>query len=255
MSLQKGLIVPDTHRPYHDEAAWRLMLQVGRAMKPHTVITIGDLADFYAVSSHSKDPARESQLQAEMEDVKDALSQLERLKAQKNVFLAGNHCDRLDRYLRDRAPELYRLVGGVDKVLELTARGWEYVPYKGYYQIGKVYFTHDTGNGGRYATFRAMDTFEHSVVIGHHHRLQYAVEGNAVGEAKVAAQFGWLGDASKIDYMHRIKVKRDWALGFGTFVHDTSTGVVYLQPIPIVRVKDHYTCVWGERLFTQPVLS
>ena len=73
--------------------------------------------------------------------------------------------------------------------------------------------------------------------------MQYIVEGNAVGEYKLAAQFGWLGDKSKIDYMHRAKVNKDWALGFGVGYINSETGIAYLTPVPIIQVKSKYTCV------------
>jgi hypothetical protein len=63
------------------------------------------------------------------------------------------------------------------------------------------------------------------------------------GKYRVGAQFGWLGDIKKVDYMHQVKVRRMWSLGFGVGYHDTETGMVYLQPVPII----HYTaCVEGK---------
>lgn len=241
--LEPLLIVPDTHRPYHNEAAWQLMLKAGKLIQPKHIVVIGDLCDFYAVSSHSKDPRRTAQLQDELLDVGKGLDELDSLKAPNKIFIAGNHCDRLDRYLREKAPELHAMVGTVADVLQLQQRGWTYVPYKHTVQVGKVYFTHDIGAAGRYATFKALDTFEHNVVTGHTHRLQYVVEGNALGEAKVSAQFGWLGDAKQIDYMHQIKVNTDWALGFGIGYVDKPTGNVYLVPVPIITEDQHLVAV------------
>jgi predicted phosphodiesterase len=243
-TLQPILIVPDTHAPYHDQRAWDLMLKAARALKPHTVIHMGDLADFYAVSSHSKDPQRALQLKDELEVAKRLRADLDALKPVRKVFIEGNHCDRLTRYLRDRAPELHELID-VRQLLELTDNAWEFVPYKDYIQIGHVYFTHDTGNSGSYTTKRAMDAFQHSVVIGHHHSMAYIVEGDATGKHMVAAQFGWLGDENNADYMQRVKARRKWSLGFGIGYHDPRSGYIYLQPVPIVD----YTCCVGGKLF------
>lgn len=238
------LIVPDTHRPYHDKRAWRLMLKVARSLKPHTIVCIGDLADFYSVSSHSKDPGRVHTLDEELADVQVAFDELDALGAKDKRFVAGNHEDRLTRYLQDKAPELFGVVS-IPALFRLKERGWAYTPYKSHTKLGKAYFTHDVGVAGRNATFKAMDTYQHTVITGHAHRLQYVVEGNAVGEYKLSAQFGWLGDASKIDYMHRAKVNMNWALGFGVGYHDTATGVVYLTPVPIVR----YSCVFEGKVY------
>lgn len=244
MSLKRILICPDTHRPYHDKKAWGLMLKAAKAFKPEVLVCIGDLADFYSVSSHSKDPARTERLVDELVDVNVALDELDALGAKEKFFIAGNHCDRLTRYLQDKAPELFGVVK-IPALFRLNERGWHYTPYKKHIKIGRMHFTHDVGVAGRNATFKALDTYQHSVVTGHTHRLQYIVEGNAVGEYKLSAQFGWLGDVNKIDYMQEANANKNWALGFGIGYHDTESGIVYLTPIPIVK----YSCIVEGKLY------
>lgn len=247
--LESVLIIADAHRPYHDQRAWDLMLEVGAAVKPTHLIVNGDLADFYAVSSHSKDPRRASQLDEELADVNVGLDQLDKLGAKNKLFVAGNHCDRLTRYLQDKAPQLFKMLD-IPELFKLNKRGgWTYTPYKDDTKLGKLHVTHDVGTAGRYAAHKALDTFQHSVITGHTHRLCYVVEGNAVGEFKLSAQFGWLGDINKIDYMHKVVAKKNWALGFGVGHLNPATGVAYLTPVPIIPVKAHYTCVVNGRYF------
>jgi predicted phosphodiesterase len=240
--LKSALILSDPHRPYHDERAWQLMLQVGRAIQPHHLIVNGDLADFYSVSSHSKSPKRTLLLADELQDVRKGLDELDALGAEDKRFIAGNHEDRLTRYLQDKAPELFDIVD-IPELFKLAERGWTYTSYKDDTKIGRVNVTHDVGAAGRNAVFRALDTYQHSVITGHTHRMQYIVEGNATGEYKLSASFGWLGDRTKIDYMHRAKVFKDWALGFGVGYVHADTGIAYLTPVPIIDVKGTYTCV------------
>lgn len=240
--IERLLIVPDTHAPYHDQRAWDTMILAARKFKPDTVVHMGDLCDFYAVSSHSKDPERALRLKEELASANLLLDDLDGLRPSRKVFLEGNHCDRMARYLRDKAPELRELVD-VKSLLNLPRRGWEFVPYKHHIKIGAVYFTHDTGYGGKYATTRAAEAFQSSVVIGHHHSMSYLVHGDAKGSYAVAAQFGWLGDLNSIDYMKRIQVLTKWSLGFGVGYHDTETGVVFLVPCPMV---DYRVCVEGK---------
>jgi len=242
--LKRLLVVPDSHHPYVDHRAWDLLIQVGKVFKPNTIISIGDLADFYAVSSHSKDPRRSHSLEDEVDAVNKALDDLDSFGAKDKRYIAGNHEDRLTRYLMDKAPELFNTVK-IPELFKLKERGWSYIPYKEDTKIGRMWFTHDVGVAGRNATFKALDTYQHSIVTGHSHRLQYIVEGNAVGEYKLSAQFGWLGDAKKIDYMARANVRKNWALGFGLGYIDEESGIVYLTPVPIVK----YTCVVEGRLF------
>jgi predicted phosphodiesterase len=243
--LEKILLIPDSHIPYEDKDAFDLMLKAGRIFRPDHTLLLGDFADFYGVSSHSKDPKRALKLKEEIELVKKRLDQVIALGAKNNQYISGNHEDRLERYLRDRAPELYEFVS-IPKILELKKKGFNYTPYKNAYKIGKLHVTHDAGNCGRNAHQKALDTFQHNIVIGHTHRLGFMVEGNANGDRHVSAMFGWLGDVEEIDYMHRIKCIRDWTLGFGIAYLNTETGVVYIVPVPIVKG----TCMIEGKLIT-----
>ncbi len=239
------LFVPDAHIPYHHAAAWALMLKAAADLKPQIICVIGDLADFFGVSDHLKDPRRARQLEGEVAQANDALDQLDALGATRKIFIEGNHEDRLKRYLEAKAPELFGFVD-VPGLFRLGKRGWEHVGYHDYTKIGKLFVTHDVGAAGKYAIYQTLATYEHSIVTGHTHRLAYIVEGNAVGEYKVAAQFGWLGDVDQVDYLHRAKAKKDWALGFGVGYLDPRTGYVYLTPVPIVNG----TCVVNGKLYT-----
>ena len=241
--LKKILIVSDAHHPFVDKKAWQLLLNVGKDLKPDVIVTMGDFADFYSVSAHSKDASRLDRFEDEVTAVNEALDQLDALGAKEKHFIMGNHCDRLQRYLNDKAPELNSFVT-VPQLFNLRKRKWKCIPYKESTKIGKLNLTHDVGSAGKGAVFNALSTFQHNVVIGHVHRLTYHVEGNATGDAHVGASFGWLGGKDKVDYMHRVKVNRDWAHGFG-IAHMEPNGNVHIQPIVIVD----YKCVVNGKLY------
>jgi hypothetical protein len=242
MTLQPILFVPDVHRPFHDKRAYKLMMSVARELKPHTIAVIGDFADFFSISSHSKDPARGVNFNQELKDTRSGITELNSLGAKRKIFCEGNHEDRWRRFINDRAPEL----AGIQSVPELLGlSGWEFVPYRQSTNIGKLNISHDVGHVGRYSAFKSLDTVQHNIVTGHSHRLSYVVEGNAKGEAHISAQFGWLGDAKAADYMNRIKALRDWSLGFGVGYLNPSTGLVYLIPVPVVN----YTVVFNGKLY------
>jgi predicted phosphodiesterase len=232
---ERILIVPDTHVPFHDERAFQVMLAGAAVFKPTTIVILGDFVDFYSVSFHSKNPSRKTSLMDEVAAARSQLAKLDQLGAIRKVYISGNHEYRLERYLAEKAPELAECVD-VQSLLQLNENGWEWVPYRSHIQIGKLFFTHDTGAAGRDAHVRAGATFEHSVAIGHTHRVATHYFGNAAGESHVAAMLGWLGDRSQIDYMNPIKVFKDWQLGFGVaFVEPT--GVTHLSAIPIIDYK------------------
>lgn len=245
MKLERILVIPDTHVPYHDKKAVELLYKVAKDFKPHTIVILGDFADFYSVSAHSKDPNRSNKLEHEVEAVNKELDRLDSLKAKRKVFIAGNHENRLERYLADKASELFNVVS-IPELFKLRRRGWEYISYKMDAKVGQINFTHDVGTSGKNAVYAALNTYQHNIVTGHTHRLGYIIEGNAIGKPHVSASFGWLGDAKKADYMHRVKAARDWALGFGIGYMNKKTGITHLQPVPVVN----YTCVVEGKLYS-----
>lgn len=252
MSLNKVICVPDIHAPYHDEKALALVDKVARDFRPRDLIQIGDLGDMYQVSAFGKDHDRLplNEEIAGTQAVRALLDSWDSLRS-KRITL-GNHEDRWDRWLQNpkNADELERYLGigrdvTVSDLFKLEANGWEVTAYRDHTVLGKVHFTHDVGTGGKFATNAAGETFGHSVVIGHHHAMQMFVLGNAVGERWGAWQFGWLGDLGRATYEHRIKKQRQWTLGFGVGIHDTKTGYITWQPVPIIN----YTAEVGGKVF------
>jgi hypothetical protein len=232
--LKKIGFVPDTHIPYHHVRNWELALEALGGFKPDILVQQGDLADFYSVSSHRKDPSRQLNLDWELEQVNEGLDQLDGIGAKEKIFIGGNHEDRLTRYLQDKAPELFGMIN-IPELFKLDERGWEYTPYKENTKLGKLWLTHDIGTSTRYAVFRAADMFQHSNSTAHTHRMVYIVEGNAIGESSVSCSFGWLGDPDQCDYMHKVNAKRNWAQGFGYGYLNQENGEVHLCPVPIVN--------------------
>ena len=231
--LEKWLLVPDCHVPYANDKAIDLMVRAASEAGIENVCLMGDFADFYAVSAHSKDPGRRGDLEWEVEQVNVTLDAFDAFFPGKKKYIAGNHEHRLERYLSDKAPALFNSVK-TERLFRLKERGWEYTPYKEYTKIGKLFLTHDAGKAGPNAHRDAMNAFQGNVVLGHTHRLAYAVEGSARGDAHVGAMFGWLGDADMCEYMFKIRAARDWALGFGV-AYVEGNGNVHLTPVPIVN--------------------
>lgn len=213
--------------------------------KPDVFVSLGDFMDCAAVSRWSKDPSLVTGFKAELDYAERLLDEIEeRTPGARRIWIDGNHEDRVERYIRDRAPELHGLIN-IQSQLHLERRGWEYVPYKQSTRIGKLWLTHDVGTAGRYAAFKALDTFQSPIVTGHTHRLGYVVEGDATGDSHVSHMLGWLGDVEKIDYVHQQKAKKEWALGFGYGYITRPEGLAHLVPVPIVDG----TCVVEGRVY------
>ena len=237
--VRRIFFIPDSHRPYHDPLAYRTMLTAARhvAALPggiHTLVILGDYADFYCVSSHSQNPSRRTLLELEVCDVLDGLDELDALPGvQRKVYVEGNHEWRLARYLADKAPELFGLVD-VPGLLGLEKRGWEFVPYKRAIKLGKLLVTHDVDRAGKYALQHSLADAGTNIVIGHTHRMGTWYEGSATGTSHVAASFGWLGSVDEANYKHRMKALRDWHHGFG-IGYQEECGTVHIQAVPIIE--------------------
>lgn len=214
---ERILFVPDAHHPYVDPRAWALTLRVGRFFVPDRIVVLGDLFDFYAVSSHDKSPTRASQLVIELRESEKALDELDALGAKRRHYCMGNHEHRLERYISRIAPALHGLRGmTAPEILGLRARGWTHSAYGDEHKIGTLTVCHDFGCAGEAALRRALDAVDGDVVMGHTHLAAHAsAVSRRTGESIDAWSFGWGGDFGAIDYFHRTVARRRWAHACG----------------------------------------
>lgn len=221
------------------------MLRVAQHIKPKHIAILGDFADGETLSAHGKTEPGKLDFADELEAVNSCLDQLDRLGASNKIYVCGNHEFRLDRYLMEHAPTMFRSMQW-PVLLGLHKRGWKWTPYRKSTRIGKLHLTHDTGTAGINAHRTSAVAFGGSTVIGHTHRMSYEVRGRFDGTPYLAAMLGWLGDSdSAASYMHEAKAS-DWVHGFGIFYMEPQSGIVHLQPVPIVNGR----CVVNGNLFT-----
>lgn len=233
-ALRRVLFVPDSHRPYHCPKSWGVMLRAAAQFKPDVIVILGDFADFYAVSSHDKDPRRVASLADEIADVNVGLDELQALGASEVHYVEGNHEWRLARYIAKNAAALAGLEGLTPRELfRIDERGLTWTPYMHSMKLGHITITHDVGEAGIYAVKRARDAAEGNIVIGHVHSMGLHYSGTATGIVRVGAAFGWLGSAQAGDYIHAMKRARNWTHGFGIGFME-SDGTTHLQAVPII---------------------
>ncbi len=230
---KRGLIVPDTHVPFHDPAAWDTMIRAARVWRPDIVVLLGDFMDFYQLSRYSKDPDIMTSVEADCDAGVELLCELEALGAKEHIFLQGNHEERLNKYVNEYCPQFKGLVS-LETLLQLEE--WQVVPYGDGVDIGHGYFTHDLGRYGKTAVEMARIEAETNVVIGHVHKMQSVYIGNAFGVPKFGQCVGWLGDPLQVGYKHRKKALREYTQGFGTFLLEPD-GTIHVHGHPIVNGK------------------
>lgn len=239
--LRKLLFIPDLHSPYHDKKVWALAMRAWRRFRPDTVVILGDFMDCYSCSFHSRNPERVHKLREELDVARALLKDIYSLGAERIVYIEGNHENRLNRYIWDKAPALVGLVS-LKKELELDRYGVEWVPYGKVFRIGKMHITHDYESFGANAARNAVDTVMSCALIGHTHRAELTYRGRADGLPVMGGMFGWLGEFESIEYRHQAKARANWVHGFGIGYQDTKTNFIHVQFVPII---DGTCCIEG----------
>jgi len=235
-AIERVIICPDVHVPYHDERAWNVFLNACRAWKPDTLVCLGDFLDCYSISEFTKDPARQLSFADEIGAGVKACNQLQAAFAGPVKFLGGNHEYRLDKHIAKNAPELHG-VTSIPDLLEFERRpGWQWIPYGEQLQIGHIRFCHDYGAAGSRSVSQSLAATGHCVVFGHTHRAAIEYSGTTDGERHVGMTCGWLGDydALAFSYAKRWKARREWTHGFSTATIERATGLGWVQFHPII---------------------
>lgn len=246
--LKKALIIPDCHFPYADFKAYNLMIKVAKDIGINEIVILGDFADFFAVNSHGTHPGVLQMLTEEVEEVKKQLDKLDKLfpKAKK-IFLEGNHCFRLERYLLQKAPALFG-VTSTEHLLDLNRRpNWKFISY-GPSQVHKVLGSylkarHEPLASSAKATAAKALT---SLVYGHIHRIEESHIVGLDGTNHVCFSVGWLGDKRNDKIFGYVKSHHQWQLGFGLVYVDESSKYFYHDKI---HIMDNYTCVVNGKLY------
>ena len=133
----RAVVYGDTHVPFQDPAALRVVQGIVRDVKPDVLLNVGDLVDSWQISRFDKDPARRDTLQDNIDEARQHLAEMAQCApAARRVLLEGNHEARLTKAiwrLEGAARELPRLrifqrEVTWPRLLELEAVGWEWVP-------------------------------------------------------------------------------------------------------------------------------
>jgi hypothetical protein len=251
MDLPLALLIPDTHRPYHDKRAVNLMLMVAHHLSAQLseIVIMGDYADFYSISSHQKDPRVIGMLKDEIIDVNKGLDQLDQLFPDvPKYFVEGNHEYRLERFLINQAASLFGITS-VEHLLNLNRRPlWHFIPY-GPAQMHKVlgsklFVRHEPlGTSAKATASKALC----SLAYGHIHRIEESHLVGLEGDNHVCFSVGWLGDKGQDKIFNYVKGHHQWQLGFGLVWVDRLTKKFYHHKIHIL---DNYTCVVDGKKFS-----
>jgi hypothetical protein len=227
--------------------------------KPHILISIGDLADIFALSRHPKGLRVPTNPQKEFEDTRRLWDELVEISgAYWSFIILGNHEDRVYRFLQDMAPQL----GGM--VDPHTREPFSFHAMLGYTAKDNITFLYGTEERGGYegglllnddlglhhgivirpkpgaSPLADMDRWVRSIVHGHTHRMGLVARDMTPNEdmpTGVLRGFE-LGHLTDMDHSYMAYAKQmfpNWHPGFGVLrVHN---GVVHMAPVPIQPIE------------------
>lgn len=143
-----AVIYGDSHFPFQDDKALRVVAGIVVDAKPDLVVHLGDLVDCYqGLSKYSTDPTRLHSLQDEIDAARVHLHQIADLApSAEKILLGGNHEDRLRKTIWD-LPGRFRALTELrvfqksmtwPALLELDAIGWDWVDYRAQPVVGKI---------------------------------------------------------------------------------------------------------------------
>jgi len=230
------VLAGDLHVPFHDPVAVRLWLKFIRRWRPDAVVLTGDVLDCYQLSRFDRDPARRERLADDIQAANALLDAVDRAAGDvEKVYVAGNHEDRLRRYLWRSAPELAGLPGlTVPELLRLERRGWRYVDYlptdggePGYRLAGLLVIHGWTVRQGAGQTARAcLQRFGGDGVTGHCHRLAHYQQR----QSGVVHQWYEAGCLCRLTPQYN--PLPDWQHGF-LAGQQLADGTVWLDTVPL----------------------
>ena len=197
---QKVLMISDVHVPHHDMQALTAVIKRGKEIKPDTLLINGDFMDCHMLSRFEKDPGARK-FKDEIIMVRQLLDKLcNEISPDRVVYKQGNHEERYDKYMAQRAPELleidhYRF----DNVLCLPDMDIDWVDEKRVIHAGKLSIVHgheyvkavlSPVNPARSYYMKAKAP----IVVGHHHQTSEHTEPTIKDEIITAWSMGCLCD-------------------------------------------------------------
>lgn len=239
MNYEKCLLVPDIHAPFQDELAISALLSFSKWFKPDKVFILGDLVDFYAISSFTKDPERALKLQDEIDMAYQIIKQIRNANPKADItLLRGNHEHRLQKYLWSEAKELAGLRDlSIDSLLRLRSINIKYEENGRLVYRGIVIKHGDVVR--KFACYSAKGEFEKTGMSGiscHTHRAGVYYHTNQSGS------YAWLecGCLCRLDAEYLNGETPNWEQGFGVAYFSKNSPRYLLEFIPFVGGKAFY---------------
>ena len=197
---KKIAVLSDVHIPYHSIDALTACFDFLQAERPEAILLNGDILDFYQLSRFGKDPRKRS-VAHELQAAREFLDVLSQFNA-KIYYKIGNHEERYEHYLMQKAPELL----GVQQfelkyLLGLNERGIDMIGDKRIIKANDLNIVH--GHEFGQSIFSPVNVARGlflrgkvSALQGHNHQTSSHTESNMNGEITTTYSIGCLSELS-----------------------------------------------------------
>jgi len=212
LKASKLAVLSDIHVPYHSIEALTAAFDKISEEKPDAILLNGDTVDFYGLSRFMKD-ARKRSLAHELKALNELLDVLAQFGA-KIIYKLGNHDERYEHYLMQKAPELLGIPEfELQHLLKAKERGMDVVGEKRIIKANKLNIIH----GHEYpSVFSPVNIARGlymkgkvSAMQGHNHAVSEHTESDMNGEIVTTWSVGCLCELNPA-YMPLNK----WSHGF-----------------------------------------
>lgn len=245
--IETHIFIPDIHYPFHDKKSLESVFYFVEAIQPDVITQLGDLVDFYHLSSYSKDPTRLSLLQIEVEMAREFWKRMNEICPDSKKFMKeGNHEHRLYTFLC-KNPALAVLEDlSLQKLLRLEENNVKFSSYQGdlLFFNENLLVTHGDWTN-KNAAYTHIDRHGVNCVFGHTHRASTASKKN-YGCDLVGVECGFLGDLDSDGFTFMGPKTGDWVQAICVGHYDSMTKKWNLE---LVRIKDH-NIYYGNKIFT-----
>lgn len=190
-------ILNDIHIPYHSTAAITAAFDYIKKEKPDAIFLNGDILDFYSVSYFCRDP-RMKNFATELKMFKDFFITLQKTFNCKIYFKFGNHEERYDKFLFQKAQELVGVEEfELENIIKARAEGIEIIKDKRMVVMNGLPFIHGHEFGrGVFSPVNAARGLilqaKHSCVKGDCHTSSEHTEPNIFGKIMTTYSVGAL---------------------------------------------------------------
>jgi predicted phosphodiesterase len=194
---KRGLIISDIHLPYQSNEAVTACFDFAKKQKPDFILINGDLLDFHGLSYFMKDPLKK-RFSEELDMAKTFFQILEKTFKCKIYFKFGNHEERYDNFLYQKAHELKGVEEfELENIIQSRAKGITIIRNKRIVDINglPIIHGHEFGRPFFSPVNAARGLFlqaKHSCVKGDCHTTSEHTEPNVYGKIMTTYSIGAL---------------------------------------------------------------